>query len=268
MRPVLLTVALLFAACVPSEPEGPPEALSPASAPRPTLETAADSLAWRLVEAAGGLDAWQALHRLRFDFAVVRDTAEAFHARHLWDRSTGRYRVEYPVGEDSTLVALFNVQRFDSEAPDGAAYLNGMPLDSIATRTRLAEAYERFVNDTYWLLAPLKLFDPGVRRALAPDSAATGTHVLSLSFDRVGLTPGDRYWLTTDATGRLTRWSFVLESGERGSYAWTDGVSLPTPQGPLRLSTSKRAGDWTIRTPVFSSEGLPEDVFERAAPVL
>jgi hypothetical protein len=260
-----LYALLALAACTPSGPEEP---TGPPPAPRPALATAADSLAWRIVQASGGLDAWQALPRLRFDFASVRDTAETFRARHLWERTTGRYRIEYPVGEDSTLVALFDAAQFDPDAPSGTAYLNGALLDSIAARERLREAYEQFVNDTYWLLAPLKLFDPGVRRTLAPDSARAGVDVLHLSFENVGLTPGDRYWLSADRTGRLVHWSYVLESGRPGSYVWGDVVSLPTPRGPLRLATRKHAGPRAILTPVFPAEDLPADVFERPTPVL
>jgi len=263
---LLLLAALSLAACAPAD-EGAP-APPPEHPVRPGLETEADSLAWRIVEAAGGLDAWHGLRRLRFDFAVVRDTVEAFRARHLWERPTGHYRVEYPVGEDSTLVALFNVQRFDPSAPEGTAFLNGAPLDSTATRERLVEAHERFVNDTYWLLAPLALFAPGVRRPLAPDSARDGTDVPPLSFDCLRPPPGGRYGLTADSTGRLLRWSFVLEGGGQGTYRWEEPVRLPTSQGELHLPTRKRAGERSIRTPVHSAEGLPADVFERPAPVL
>lgn len=271
MRPLFFSALLLaLSGCAPSgsddagAPPPPPE-----SAVRPALDTAADTLAWRIVEAAGGLDAWYALPRLRFDFVTVRDSTEAFRARHLWDRQTGRYRVEYPVGEDSMLVALFNVQGFDLSAPEGAVFINGTPLDSAATRERLTEAYERHLNDSYWLLAPLKLFDPGVHRALAPDSARDGTEVLALSFEDVGMTPGDHYWMSADSTGRLVRWSYILEGGTHGTYAWRDPVSLPTPQGQLHLATSKRsASGREIRTLIFSAGGLPDDVFERPTPVL
>ncbi|MDX1419283.1 MAG: hypothetical protein R3181_04900 [Rubricoccaceae bacterium] len=265
LSPVLVLAAL--AACTPAEPSA--DAPSPPElSPRPTLVTAADTLAWRITEAAGGLDAWHALPRLRFDFAVVRESTEVFRARHLWDRASGRYRVEYPIGEDSTLVALFDLQRFNPAAPEGTVFVNGVPVDSAAARDRLAEAHTRHVNDAYWLLAPLKLFDPGVRRSLVPDSARAGSEVLMLSFDGVGLTPGDRYWLTADAEGRLSRWSFALEGGGTGAHVWDEYVALPTPQGDLRLSTRKRTAGRAILTPVHPAEGFPPDVFEQPQPVL
>jgi hypothetical protein len=263
MRPLLPLLSLL-AACAPPQSEAP---ASP-RATQPALATAADSLAWRLVEGAGGLEAWSSLPHLRFDFAVGQDTVEGPRRKHLWDRATGRYRLEFPAGDDSVLVALFDVDAFDPAAPTGAVYYDGTPLDSAEVRRWLPEAHARFINDTYWLLAPLKLFDPGVRRALAPDSAHAGLDVLHLSFEGVGLTPGDQYWLFADADGRLVRWSFLLEGGRGGTYAWDDLARLDTPAGPLRLATRKHAPGRAILTPVYPAEGIPFDAFERAAPLL
>jgi hypothetical protein len=265
---LLLAFPLLLAACSPGRPRTSFADPSGAAPSRPPLATATDSLAWRIVEAAGGLDAWDALPVLRFDFAVVRDGIETSRLKHLWDRRSGRYRLEFPAGSDTVLVALFDVDAFDPAAPTGAVYHDGAPLDAAATREWLGEAYERFINDTYWLLAPLKLFDPGVRRALAPDSARAGVEVLHLSFENVGLTPGDRYWLSVDATGRLVRWAYLLESGRQGAYGWDDVATLSTPAGPLRLATRKQAPGRAILTPVYSADGLPPDAFERPTPLL
>src|SRR5690606_15391957 len=100
----------------------------------------------------------------------------------------------------------------------------------------------RTINDTYWLLAPFKLFDPGVTRTYVPDSSDADTDVIRLSFDGVGLTPGDQYWLFIDkATGRLTRWTLVLESNPTPrSYDWTAYQTLQGPQGRVFLSARKQ----------------------------
>lgn len=273
MRPFALAALLALSACTPSAPEQ--DDREPASSPertaRPTLATAADSLAWRIVEAAGGLDAWEALPALRFDFGAELDTGERRPPRrHLWDRRTGRYRLEWTTADDAQGVALFSVTGVTGGVPAGRVFIDGAPLDSAATGAELEAAYARFINDTYWLLAPLKLFDPGVRRALAPDSADAATEVLALSFEDVGLTPGDRYWLRADrATGRLVAWSFLLEDGAPGAHRWEEVVEVPTPAGPLRLATRKRAADGSrsILTPVAAAE--PDSVaFEDPGPRL
>lgn len=263
LRLLLASVPLAFLVGCRSE-RGP-------AAERPLLETAADSLAWRITEATGGPDVWAALPALRFDFVVERGGAEAFRARHLWDKATGRYRVEWPGGEDSTYVALFDVDTLDLAEPVGRVFLNGRPPGSALGRELMTEAYERYINDAYWLLAPLKLFDGGVRRALAPDSADARTDVLALSFEGVGMTPGDRYWLRADrATGRLVGWSFLLQDSTAGRYAWTDEAALETPAGPLRLMTRKAPGDGTstILTPVLPVPPLTDDLFSDSRPRL
>lgn len=213
----------------------PPTDLTSAAVP---LRTKADSVALQAVAASGGFDAWHALPALRFDFALESAGQQRVAARHYWDKQQNRYRVEWPGGEDSTYVALFTAW------PDsGRAYLNGAPLDGEAGAEAMETARSRTINDTYWLLAPLKLFDEGVTRTYIPDSSDAATDVIRLSFDGVGLTPGDQYWLFIDkASGRLTRWTFVLEGNPTPrSYDWTAYRTLQGPQGRVLLSARKQA---------------------------
>lgn len=255
MRSILFAgVVCLWAGCA-EAPEPPPE-----HAELP-LFSAADSLAFLITENAGGLAAWESMPVLRFDWVAERDSEEVFRVRHLWDRQSGAYRVEYPVGEDSTLVAVFSVDDFDMETPAGRAYLNGNPVDSTEMAARLADAYERFINDSYWLLVPFKLFDPGVHRNMAPDSSDAESNVLRLTFENVGLTPGDRYWLRADSTGKLMSWSFLLENGAEGHYVWTDYEYVPTPAGSLYVATRKQASGRAILTQVFAADSLDDDIF-------
>ncbi|MEM1041457.1 MAG: hypothetical protein AAGI91_02405 [Bacteroidota bacterium] len=229
---LLLALALLLVGC--AEPPAPePESAAPSA---PALVTKADSVAMQVVAASGGFDAWHALPALRFSFGVERGGEARVAARHLWDKQTGRYRVEWPGGADSTYTALFTAW------PDsGRAYLNGEPLDGSAADVAMASARSRTLNDTYWLLAPFKLFDGGVARTYAPDSSDAATDVIRLDFDGVGLTPGDRYWLFVDKeSGQLTRWTFVLEgSTTPRSSTWTAYRSLSSPQGRVVLSARK-----------------------------
>lgn len=215
----------------------------------------------------GGLDAWASLPVLRFDWAAVRDSSEAARRFHLWDRHGDRYRVEWTAGEDSAYVALFSPSTFSPHMPEGTVALNGQTLVGDDQAEALARAYEVYVNDTYWLLAPLKTMDPGVQRALAPDS---GDAVLALSFDNVGLTPGDRYWLHTDArTGTMTGWSYRLEGDTTtGRWAWTSPQTVETPRGPVTLPTVKTNLDsgtriLTVPAPPPSDETLWTDLTPR-----
>ena len=235
----------------------------------PRLETAADSLAWRVTEGAGGLKAWNALPGVAFEWAVVRDSAEVIRTRHVWDKKENRVRSEWPVGQDSIAVAVYSLDGFDPEAPAGlVAINNGQPLTGEPATERLAEAHARFVNDSYWMLAPLKVLDPGVKRDLDNDGVFER---LAISFDGVGLTPGDRYWIEVDdVTGSMTGWSYVLESQGEGEWDWIDPTTMDTEAGPLSISRMKvnRADSTAILTEPTVLETIDEAEFTDLTPRL
>lgn len=238
----MLAVAVLLAAgCGPEPPEAE-------AAAEPALATYADSVAHRAVEATGVTPAWDAMPYLQFDFAFEgEDGARRPIARHLWDRRTGDYRVEWNRGPDSAYVVLFNV-----DTRDGRAYLNGAPADSTQQAALLEQAYRRYINDTYWLLAPAKLLDEGVRRVYLPDSSDAETDVLQLTFDGVGLTPGDTYWHYIDVeTGRVDRWAFVLQGNPDAAptvFEWTDYATYDAPGGPVMLAARKQGAGRALLT--------------------
>ena len=237
LRPSFLTLALCAViGCADAPPSNAPAGMEPQQPV--ALENRADSIAYRAVEASGGFDAWHALPALRFEFGIEREGQQQIAARHYWDKIGNRYRVEWPGAGDTTYVALF------SAWPDSATvYAAGEPLTGVAAEEAIATAERRTINDTYWLLAPLKLFDPGVTRTYVPDSSDATHDAIRLSFDDVGMTPGDQYWLFIDKeTGRLTRWTFVLEANPTPrSFEWTAYQTLQGPAGPIYLSARKEA---------------------------
>lgn len=247
------------------------------SAPTDTLdlETKADSVAARLLRAHGA-DAFASAPYLRFNFAIDSPEGTRVVARHFWDRSSGDYRVEWDRGEDSTYVAVVNVRDVEDDLPDGEAFLNGTRLDGSAAEDARSQAYGRFINDAYWLLAPLKTFDPGVNRSYESDSSTAQHDVLHLTFGEVGLTPGDEYWLyvSTD-TGQLDQWAFHLQGMNEEDppqfFDWTNYTTLDAPGGSVELSTRKEAigGETAILT---NELGLPSDapegVFSNPEPIL
>lgn len=231
---LLLLCAAGLAACAPSAPP------APAFPPLP-LATPADSLAARIYAHAGGPEVWERVPYVRFDFGAAADTATTRPPgrRHLWNRATGDYRLELPRG-DTLYTALFNVN-----TRDGQVYRDGAALDSTENAAWLERAYRAYINDTYWLLVPTKLFDPGVTRGTAPDTL--GYRVLTLAFEGVGLTPGDRYFLYANPeTGALEAWGFVLEGNPGAPPSFIrreDAVALETPHGTARLATAHRSGN-------------------------
>jgi hypothetical protein len=128
----------------------------------------------------------------------------------------------------------------------------------------LERAYGRFINDTYWLLMPMKMEDPGVNLAYDGEKEIDGADydVVKLTFNGVGLTPGDTYWVYVNRKTHLVeRWEYILEGdvaearkraatgGEEAApkrtlWLWRDWQQF----GPIRLSTLKTqpGGDVSI----------------------
>jgi hypothetical protein len=98
----------------------------------------------------------------------------------------------------------------------GKAWKNGEAVADPAEM--LTFGYRRFINDTYWLLMGFKTFDPGVTREYVGQQADAGGalhDVVKLSFDKVGLTPGDQYWMWVNRdTGLVDQWHMMLEGSK------------------------------------------------------
>jgi hypothetical protein len=214
---------------------------APESAPAIPLQTRADSVAWSVYQYVGGPAVWDEVPFVRFDFRseAPEDTARRPARRHLWDRRTGDYRLEMTRG-DSLLVVLFNVGTVNTGTRAGTVYVNGTATaDTAFQRRTLERAYGAYINDTYWTLMPTKLFDEGVTRTYVPDSSTAAREVIQTSFQNVGLTPGDRYWLFVDrATGQLQAWCYHLEGDTTAGPVnrWAGWQTLETPHGVARLA--------------------------------
>lgn len=193
------------------------------------------AVAERVMQALGGADAWNATRYLRFDFAVERGGKTLVRRAHTWDKWSGRYRVEAKDKDGKDLVVTMNLN-----SKQGSATLGGTPLAGDALKKELDDAYAMWVNDSYWLLMPYKLRDPGVSLAYVGEKKK-GTDTwdeIALSFDKVGLTPKDRYWVFVNrATGLVDRWEFVLK-GEKtppAPFEWKGWKSY----GKIRLADDR-----------------------------
>ncbi|MBC7743573.1 MAG: hypothetical protein H7096_00555 [Flavobacterium sp.] len=199
---------------------------------------------------AGGKKTWQNSRFLTFVFAPQKEGKTLASRSHLWDRYTGDYRFETKTEENENLLVLFNVN-----TQKGISYLNGKTLPDSLNKKEIKNAYGYFINDSYWLLAPLKLEDEGVKVTLNQPEIIEGTscEVLHLAFGNVGITPGDQYWLYVDSeTGHIKRWKFLLEgTKEPGIFNWTNYKDLG---GGLILATQKQTIDksFAITFPIAS----------------
>lgn len=219
------------------------------------------AVAERTLAALGGQQAWDATRYLSFGFAGRRS--------HWWDRATGRHRVEGTTGDGEPYVVLH-----DLDSRQGRAWLGGDEVTGERAAELLENAYGAWVNDTYWLLAPYKLLDPGVELAYGGEATIDGTvyQVLELSFESVGLTPGDRYWVYVERdSGLVGRWAYVLEDqpadAEPTAWRW---VNWQRYGGIMLADRREQVGTDRVLdlSPIAVPESLPDSVFESPAPVV
>lgn len=214
------------------------------AAPAPPAGGDAVALADRVMTALGGQKRWNELPGLRWTFgSAVGDTVRGSR-RHAWNKHTGWHRVEGRTRAGDSFVFIHNLQ-----TGDGRAWMNGGEIQGDSLRSLLKRAKTYWTNDTYWMLMPYKLRDPGVHLAMAGDSAAGGQawDRVALWFDDVGETPGDRYWVYVNRSShRIERWDMVLQGSTPPprTYSWEgweehDGLWFPTAhrQGETNVFT-------------------------------
>lgn len=242
-----------------------PAADPAASAAPPASDPRALEVADRVMEVLGGAEAWNATRYLRFDLAEDREGRNVARRSHTWDRLSGAYRVEAQTTAGDPFIVLMNLN-----TREGSAWVKGAPVQGDELKKLLEDAFGLWTKDTYWLLMPYKLRDQGV--ILAYDGLEAREKQrwdkVRLSFDGVGLTPKDRYWVYVNRrTGLVDRWEFVLngESKPRTSFAW-DGWQA---YGRIQLANERvNAVDGTrIYFPrIEVPESVPATVFRSPGP--
>lgn len=150
---------------------------------------------------------------------------------YLWNKAENKvdvswddYQIELDL-EDSSRSDVYQ---------NGASFPKKQPLIDKAT------AY--FYNDSYWLVAPFKVFDPGVERRLV--RLEGGTQALLITHTSGGVTPGDSYlWLLDEQFRPIAfkMWVSIIPIGGLKAtwedYKTVNGVPFATRHriGPLSL---------------------------------
>ncbi|MDO6597366.1 hypothetical protein Q4512_10615 [Oceanihabitans sp. 2_MG-2023] len=92
----------------------------------------------------------------------------------------------------------------------------------------IRKATKYFNNDSFWLVAPYKVFDTGTKRSLV--TLDNGEHALLITYTSGGSTPGDSYLWLLDDTGKPTgfkMWTSILPID--GLLAtWSDWITTET----------------------------------------
>ncbi len=171
----------------------------------------ADQLAQAVWQASGG-ENWPQVQAIDFTFAVEKDGKTMISAEHHWDVAAQTDHVKWK-DKDVTV-----------------------NLAEPASDEKAKAAFARWTNDSYWLLAPLKLRDHGSSVANEGNKEMDGKacDVMRLSFGKVGLTPNDQYNLYIDPKTKLiSSWDYMPEPGKSMHATWTDyqksgGLTLAT----------------------------------------
>jgi len=177
----------------------------------PTDAQRADQLA-RSVAMASGVNNWPRATSLAFTFVVHDGPDLKVSRQHVWNVKD---RTDTVIMGDKTIT---------------------VKVDQPPTSDDDKKAFRAWTNDSYWLLAPLKLFDMGVtREALGRREVAGKTYeVLQLSFKGVGMTPGDRYNMYIDPfTSLVAYWDYMPSSEMTMQATWeqyrhVEGLNLAT----------------------------------------
>lgn len=219
------------------------------------------ALADRVMAQMGGRRAWDETRYIRWSFFGRR--------HHLWDKFTGDIRIEGVEREtEIPYLILMNVH-----TKEGRAWESGT---EVSDPERLAELLDRgeavWINDSYWLVMPYKLKDPGVKlryKGRGETEQGRPAEVLILTFDDVGRTPGNKYhvWVG-DESGLVEQWAFFGNAAnpEPGfTCPWRGWkrygrILLSDDRGTLR-------GRPISLTDIAVFDELPESIFSGPEPV-
>ena len=191
------------------------------------------TIAEKSINAMGGIQGWKAVAAIRFNFQVEPEGQPPRFVKHLWDRKNGRDHVE---GKNKD--GKWQVAWVDLHTREGKAWIENQQIEGDQLKETLEWAYARWINDTYWMIMPLKTLDAGV--SLKQEGAKDGYDILHLSFSSVGLTPGDQYWAyINQITGLMDRWRYKLEDQTEGDWNWVEWQDF----GKIKLSKLKKKSD-------------------------
>ena len=137
---------------------------------------------------------------------------------YLWDKERHFTRVRWKDNE----VLL------DINAKKGIVYQNGEELNGPQADQLVIKAWEFWANDSFWLNAPVKAFDPGTQRYLV--DLENGQKGLMVSYNSGGVTPGDSYLWILDDQNRPKSWKMWVKIIPIGGleFSWQDWTTLST----------------------------------------
>jgi len=204
---IILTLMLLgvIGICAVSEEE-------PLGAPG----TKADELAQSVLEALN----YEAFKELRY----IQWTFFGGKHHYKWDKHDNVAEIKW----DKNKV----VMQLDSK--EAIVSQDGKPITELVYKNALInEAWKYWCNDSFWMFAPFKLFDPGTERSVV--NLDSGKQALKIHYASGGHTPGDTYlWELNDQNIPVSwkMWTSILPI-DGAEFTWEDWQSL---EGGAKIS--------------------------------
>ena len=212
--------------------------------PKATPSAAADELTEKMLTALNK-PAWDTTRYVSWTFRSVNE--------YIWDREANLVEVDNGKTRVVIHTKSLNYEVLSPAVPEDQQY------------KYFENAWANFCNDSYWLCAPFKVFDPGTSRAIVEDEA--GQAQLLVTYESGGVTPGDAYLWQLDESYQpvsFQMWVSIIPIG--GIKAnWTDWQTLESGA----LIAGKRSILDRFEVPVtdirggssWSAIGLEEDLF-------
>lgn len=162
----------------------------------------AEELAEKML-AALNYEAYQALDTIAWTF---------YRGHHfVWDKTNDKVNVKW---ED------FEVD-LSTQTQKGTAKQGGISLEGEALEKALALAWQFFTNDSFWIVSPYKVRDPGTIRSIVKTEEGDA---LLIHYTSGGVTPGDSYLWILDENYRpkaYKLWVSILPIGGL-EFSWED----------------------------------------------
>jgi len=215
--------------------------------PKATGDQFAIDLAQKVINESGGLDQWNKIPFLSFDY---------FGRRYwYWDKIHNTYRVESEIRNFRIAGKL--------DGSETHLWLRGALNNQPDTLSKYKDfAYKAWINDTYWLIFPFKLLDPGVHLRYLGECMADSiiqAKCIELTFDNVGVTPENKYIAYIDTLkNEIIYWDY-FENKEDSLPALSNSWYNYRKYGNVKIAGGR--GDDSIREIKTPSE-LPKEIFE------
>lgn len=183
--------------------------------PKGVSGTEADALAIKMLKAVNH-EAYKNTRYLSWTFPGEH--------HYIWDKD--QYKVDVSWNDINVVLNL-------KEPKNSAVTVNKEKITSENASDYIEKALSYFNNDSFWLIAPHKVFDKGVTRSIVP--LENNEKGLLITYTSGGTTPGDSYLWILDENYRpkgYKMWVSIIPIG--GLYATWDnwqttdsGISLP-----------------------------------------